>query len=250
MFLETCFVYPAPKYPEGDWETASLNCHDVFFSSADGTRLNGWYFPHPHARGQLLFCHGNGEHLGFLGEEMSTLRSQLQINLFAFDYRGYGRSEGRPFEAGVIADSEAAVNWLAQRANVSVRDIILMGRSLGGAVAVDLASRHGARGLILWNTFSSLPDTAARLLPWLPIRRLMRHRFDSVAKIPKYQGPLLQTHGTADRIVPFDLGQKLFAAATTLDKQFIAIPGGDHNDPPAAEFTAALLSFVDRVGVK
>jgi fermentation-respiration switch protein FrsA (DUF1100 family) len=114
-------------------------------------------------------------------------------------------------------------------------------------VVVDLATRQGAKGLILWNTFSSLPDVAARHFPWLPVRWLMRHRFNSLEKIPRYSGPLLQTHGTADRVLPFDLAESLFAAATTQDKQFIRVPGGDHNDPPAREFLAALADFIDRV---
>ncbi len=247
MFFENLLIYPAPKYPAGDWQTAEFGCEEVFFSSADGTQLHGWYFSHPSARGHLLFCHGNGEHLGYLGHEMAQLRDDHRVNVFAFDYRGYGRSAGSPQESGVVADGQAAQEWLARRASVRPADILLMGRSLGGGVAVDLATRHGAKALILLNSFSSMPDVAARHYPWLPVHWVMRNRYNSLDKIPRYAGPLLQTHGTADQIVAFDLGEKLFAAATTRDKKFIRVPGGDHNDAPGHEFVVELAKFIDRI---
>jgi fermentation-respiration switch protein FrsA (DUF1100 family) len=169
------------------------------------------------------------------------------LNVFAFDYRGYGRSEGSPHEAGVLADGHAAHQWLAKRAGIQPNEIILMGRSLGGAVAVDLAATHGAKGLILWNTFTSMPDVAARHFPWLPVRSLMRNRYQSVDKIPKYSGPLLQVHGSSDQIIGFDLGENLFAAATTPDKKFIRVERGDHNDPPSEEFLQECAAFLDRI---
>ena len=106
---------------------------------------------------------------------------------------------------------------------------MLMGRSLGGAVAVDLAA-DGARGLVLESTFTSMPEVGQTMLPYLPVRSVMRTQFNSLAKIGKYHGPLLQSHGTADRLIPYAMGRQLFAAANE-PKQFIAIPGGDHNDP-------------------
>ena len=107
--------------------------------------------------------------------------------------------------------------------------IVLMGRSLGGAVAVDLAA-DGARGLVLESTFTSMPEVGHATMPWLPVRSLMQTQFNSLAKIGNYHGPLLQSHGTADRLIPYAMGRQLFAAANE-PKQFVAIPGGDHNDP-------------------
>jgi fermentation-respiration switch protein FrsA (DUF1100 family) len=247
MLFENLIIYPAPRYPDGNWQTERYGCEEVYFASADGTKLHGWYFPNPNARGNLLFCHGNGEHIGYLGPEMAALRDDLQLNVFVFDYRGYGRSAGSPHEAGVLADGQAAQEWLANRAGIRLSDVLLMGRSLGGAVAVHLAAQNGARGLILWNTFSSMPDVAARHFPWLPVHWLLRNRYNAGEKIRNYSGPLLQTHGTDDTIIGFDLAEKLFAAATTLDKQFIQVVGGNHNDLPSPEFTAACAEFIDRV---
>jgi fermentation-respiration switch protein FrsA (DUF1100 family) len=119
-----------------------------------------------------------------------------------------------------------------------------MGRSLGGGVALHVAAEKGARGVVLQNTFTSLPETAAHHYPWAPVRLLMRNRYDSLAKIGRYPGPILQSHGTADRIVPLAIGRKLFAAAPG-PKEFFEIPAGDHNDPEPAHYDAALHKFFD-----
>ena len=121
--------------------------------------------------------------------------------------------------------------------------IVLMGESIGGAVAVDLAADGGAPGLVLENTFSSLPDVAAFHYPWLPIRLVMRSTLDSAAKIRDYHGPLLQFHGDADQIVPYQLGQRLFEAANE-PKRLVTIPGGDHNDPRTRKFYQELDAYL------
>ena len=120
-----------------------------------------------------------------------------------------------------------------------------MGRSLGGAVAVDLAA-DGARGLVLESTFTSMPEVAHTMLPWLPVRTVMRTQLNSLAKIPNYHGPLLQSHGTGDRLIPYGMGWQLFLAANE-PKQFIPIRGGDHNDPQSDEYYAALFAFLSRL---
>jgi uncharacterized protein len=163
-----------------------------------------------------------------------------------FDYRGYGRSEGVPTEQGILADGRAARKWLATRVGVGESQIVMMGESLGGGVAVDLAAADGARGLILENTFSSLPDVAAAHYPWLPVHFLMRAQLNSAAKIPNYHGPLLQVHGDHDQVIPFALGKKLFDAANE-PKQFIVIPNGDHNDPRTPAFLKAMDAFIDKL---
>jgi fermentation-respiration switch protein FrsA (DUF1100 family) len=175
---------------------------------------------------------------------LRRFRDDLNVSILVFDYQGYGRSCGAPSGLGVLADARAARRWLADRTKVPEKDIVLVGRSLGGGIVVDLAANDGARGLILENTFSSLPDTAASHLPLLPVRALMRTRFDSAAKIPNFHGPLLQTHGDADRVIPFAVGRKLFDAANE-PKQFVTARGGDHNDPPSREYLAALDRFIE-----
>lgn len=244
LSLENMLIYPAPRYPQGDWEAKGLTHEDVFFSSADGTRLHGWFVEHPRPRAVVLYCHGNGTHVADLPEFLAEMRDEFQVSIFAFDYRGYGRSEGQPAEKRILEDGAAAQAWVAARTGLAQKDIIIMGRSLGGGVALHLAVENGARGVILQNTFTSLPEAAAYLYPWAPVRMLMRNRYDSLSKIGRYAGPLFQSHGTADRIVPLALGRKLFAAATG-PKEFFEIAAGDHNDAEPADYLAALHRFFD-----
>jgi uncharacterized protein len=247
MWCETALIFPRWAIPPGDWHPAGLSFEDVFFSSADGTRLHGWYFDRPGATLHVLYCHGNGEDVAALGEYMAVLRARHQVAIFAFDFRGYGRSEGRPEERGIVEDARAAQQWLAQRAGVSASDVVLWGRSIGGAVAVQLAADPGARGLILERTFTSLPDVAACHYPWLPVRWLMRNRFDSLARIGAYRGPLLQSHGTADEVVPISQGRQLFAAAAAAPKEFVEMSGVTHNGPNDEEYYTVLQNFLDRL---
>jgi uncharacterized protein len=245
LFLENALLYPAPKYPEGDWTAAELPHEDVFFTSADGTKLHGWLVEHPQPRAIVLYCHGNGDCVGYLGPYLKELRDEQRVTVFAFDYRGYGRSDGSPSEAGVLADGRAAQQWLAERTKKKPAEIVLMGRSLGAAVAVDLAVKNGARGLILQNASTSIPDAAARIYWFVPVRWLMKNRYDSLSKIGRYHGPLLASHGTADNLVPIDLGRKLFEAAGGPQKRFFTLEGRGHNDPEPPEYDAALDEFLE-----
>ena len=167
------------------------------------------------------------------------------MSVFAWDYRGYGRSKGKPHEQNLLADARAAQLWLASREGVRPEDIVLYGRSLGGAVSVGLAAEHPVRGMVLERTFADMVDTAAYHFPWLPVRWIMRNRFPSAERIAAYKGPLLQSHGTADRVVPFEMGKRLFDAATTPNKRFFVVEGGDHNGPQPDEYYEALGEFLD-----
>jgi fermentation-respiration switch protein FrsA (DUF1100 family) len=191
----------------------------------------------------VLYAHGNAGSVSDWRWVLRLFRERLNASILVFDYRGYGKSEGTPHEAGVLEDARAARKWLAHRTGVDETEIVLVGRSLGGAVAVDLAATDGARGLVLENTFTSLPDVAASHFPLLPVRWLMRSRLDSLAKISAYHGPLLQTHGDADRVVPLEQGERLHQAASG-PKQFVVVAGGGHNDPPTAEYMQALERFL------
>jgi uncharacterized protein len=247
MWLETALIFPRRLIPPGDWNPQEFAYEDVFFTSADGTRLHGWYFDQPGATVHVLYCHGNGEDVAGLGEYMDVLRDRHDIALFAFDFRGYGRSEGKPAERGIVEDACAAQQWLAQRAGVSNQDIVLWGRSIGGAIAVQVAAQQGARGLILERTFTSLPDVAAYHYPFLPVRLLMKNRFDSLQRIGDYHGPLLQSHGTADEVVPYAQGRRLFEAAAANPKQFVAMENVTHNGPNDEDYYTELQRFLERL---
>lgn len=246
LFLENALIFFPSRYPDGNWKPAALKPEDAWFQAADGTKLHGWYLPCDDPRAVVLFAHGNGGNLTHRDEVLRILHQRLRAAVLIFDYRGYGRSEGSPSEQGVLQDARAARDWLCQRTALQPADLVLMGESLGGAVAVDLAADGGARGLILENTFSSLPDVAGHHYRWLPVGLVMRSRFNSVAKIGRYHGPLLQLHGDADTIVPIEYSRRLFAAANE-PKQFVEIPGGDHNDPHTPAFITAVDHFLDRL---
>ena len=247
FLLENKLIFPAPRFPSGDWEPRWLKYEDVSFTAADGTKLHGWYFDHPAPQGYLLYCHGNAEHVAYVAPIAEQLRSSLDVAVFAFDYRGYGRSEGSADEAGILADGGAAHRWLSQRAQVAPDQIILMGRSIGGAVAVDLADKHHSRVMILQSTFPSMPDVAARLHWWAPVRWLMRTQLNSAEKISRFHGSLFQSHGTIDELIPLSFGRRLFDAAPTADKQFLVFDGLGHNDYPPDDYFDRLREFIDRV---
>lgn len=238
---------PAP-YPAGDWFPSGLAFEDAWFQADDGTQLHGWYVPHPHPRGVALFCHGNAGNVATWSETLRVLNERHRLAVMSFDYRGYGRSAGKPSESGILQDVRAARRWVAQRTDTSERDVILMGQSLGGAVAVDLASRDGARALVLASTFTSLPDVGAGHMPWLLPHWNMTMRLNSLSKIRQYPGPVLISHGDADEVIPFAQAQSLYEAAPG-PKRFFREPGGEHNDPWSEAYHAALeefLTFVDK----
>jgi fermentation-respiration switch protein FrsA (DUF1100 family) len=243
MFFEESLIFLPSGASTGVWNPPGLAVEDAWFQAADGTKLHGWYLRHERPRAVILFCHGNAGNITDRAPVLDALHRWVGASALVFDYRGYGRSAGRPTEAGVLADARAARAWLAQRENVPEERIVLMGESIGGVVAVDLAA-DGARALILENTFSSLPDVAACHLPWLPVRLLMRTRLDARARIAAYHGPLLQSHGGRDSIVPIELGRRLFEAAGE-PKEFLFYPNLDHNDGRPGDYYAKLARFLD-----
>lgn len=232
MFFENSMLLHPIKYPKGYWDLPS-NVEDAWFTADDGTKLHGWYGAIDEPRAVVLFSHGNAGNVSHRGERIENL-NRHGIAVMVYDYRGFGRSEGAADARHLLADARAARTWLAQRASLPERDIVLWGESLGGGVAVDLAAKDGARGLVLENTFSSLTDVAAHHYPWLPIRTLMRTRLESAEQIHDYHGPLLWCHGTSDTIVPYTVGRKLFDAANE-PKFGVAFEGGGHNGPPYPE---------------
>jgi fermentation-respiration switch protein FrsA (DUF1100 family) len=244
MWLENSLIYFPTKYSPDTWNDGGSEFEDAEFTSADGTRLHGWYVAAENPQAEILFCHGNAGNVTHRADLLWKVPRQAQASLLVFDYRGFGKSEGTPNETGVLADARAARAWLAKRAGVAESEIVLMGESLGAAVAVDLAAEDGARGLVLENAFTSLPDVAAYHYPWLPVRWLMRGQLNSLAKIGRYHGPLLMSHGDADSIVPYPFGQRLFAAANE-PKRFITRHAGDHNDAREESFYDALQEFVE-----
>ncbi len=247
--LERAVVFRPAAYPAGKWHPADLTIEEAWFQSDDGPKLHGWYVDHPQPRGVALFCHGNAGNVTVLADSLRILNERHRLAVMTFDYRGYGRSAGKPSEAGILEDARAARRWLAERTGTSETDIILMGQSLGGAVAIDLAARDGARALILASTFTSLPDVGASHMPWLLPRWNMTMRMDSLAKIRQYAGPVLISHGDADEVIPFAQGLRLYEAAPG-PKRFFRVEGGKHNDPRPEEYRTAFEDFLNLVDAR
>ncbi|MFK5956527.1 MAG: alpha/beta hydrolase [Planctomycetota bacterium] len=235
------FLFFPTTYPDGNWEPEGLDYADVWFRAEDNTPLHAWYFEHPNPKAVVLYAHGNGGHLAHRGSLMQYLRDSLGVSVLIFDYRGYGRSEGVPTVIGVLQDARAARSKLAELASVKENQIVLMGRSLGGAIAADLTRDIVPRALILESTFSSFKDiaeVAAPNLSWL----VPKDKLNSLDALQNYAGPLFQSHGNRDATIPFSLGKKLFAAAQG-PKQFVVIAGGGHNTPQGWEYYSALNRF-------
>ena len=221
--VERRSIFQPDKYPAGDWNPTAVLVQDANFAAPDGTQLHGWYVRHPRPRAHALLLHGNAGNVTLLADTLRVLNQRHGLAVLALDYRGYGRSEGKPTEGGV-----------------------LMGFSLGGGVAVDLAAEDGARGLVLANTFTSLPDVAEHHMQWLPTSWLMTMRMNSLEKIKRYHGPLLISHGDADEVIPYEQGLALFQAAGE-PKRLVTVRGGKHNDPQPEEYRLALDEFLSQL---
>ena len=176
----------------------------------------------------ILFCPPSGRTIhGYTRRHLESLRA-AGFNVFAFDYRGFGRNPGVPSETGVYDDALAAYRHLTQEMGVAPSRVILAGRSLGSAVAVDLATRVPSGGMLLLSAIDSVPARAARLYPWAPVARLASLQFDSLAKAPRVMVPVLQVHAPQDWLVPLDAARGLFARFPGR-KVMLELPGG-HND--------------------
>jgi uncharacterized protein len=243
MFLEKSMIFFPSRYPEGNWTFSGFPVEDARFQAADGTKLFGWYLPHEKPTATILFLPGNAGNITDRVDTLQRLHDVVGASVLIFDYRGYGRSEGEPDEKGILCDARAARAWLAEREHLPEKDIVLMGESLGGGVAVDLAAGEGARALVLISTFSSLPDVGAYHYPIFPVRWLMRTRLNSASKIANYWGPLLQFHGRTDTVVPFSCGKKLFDAANQ-PKELVVENCHDHNDYVPTSFYEKIGTFL------
>lgn len=203
-----------------------LDYQTVQITTADQVVLDGWFVPSVSSRGVILFFHGNA---GNISHRLESLRifNKLGYSTLIIDYRGYGRSQGKPSEEGTYLDAEAAWRYLVNDRRFRERDIVIFGRSLGGAIAARLAGEKHPSGLILESVFTSVPDMAAQIYPWLPVRWLSRFDYNVVEALRNTACPVLIVHSPDDEIIPFSHGRKLFAAAPE-PKSFLEIRG-DHN---------------------
>ncbi len=224
-----------------------LGYEDVELHTADGVRLHGWYLPAADARGTLLFLHGNA---GNVSHRLDTLRvfHDLGLAVLIIDYRGYGRSEGKPSEQGLQRDVLAAWDHLVEVRGETPARIVVFGRSLGASLAAWLAAHRPVAGLILESAFISVPELAAELYWWLPARRLARLRHDTLDAVARVQAPVLVAHSPDDEIIPYRHGRTLYEAAPSA-KQFLQLRG-DHNSGfllSGTDYVHGLAAFLDRI---
>jgi fermentation-respiration switch protein FrsA (DUF1100 family) len=228
--IENKLIYFPPRYPERFLSQQMLDREgeEVWLQTGDGVKINAIYHSDPESKQVLLWFHGNAENIGYDLDHLKAL-AQIGTNIMEVDYRGYGKSEGHPDEAGVYRDADAAYDYLIEQRNIRSRDIIIYGHSLGGAVAVDLASRRPCGALIVESSFTSAAAIAHRMFPLPFIAYVIKSRFDSEKKIGEVRAPILIVHGTQDEVIPFTMGQQLFAASRE-PKRFCPIEGAGHND--------------------
>lgn len=208
-------------------DTIGLAYEPVEIITEDGIKLDAWYVPAQEPRGVVLFFHGNA---GNISHRLDSLRifNELKLDTLIFDYRGYGRSEGRVSEQGTYRDADAAWRYLTVERGIPAAEIVLFGRSLGAAIAAYVASRHRPGALILESGFVSVPELAAILYPWLPARQLARIGYPTGEYLKTASCPVLIVHSRDDEIIPFKQGQQLFKLASE-PKHFLELLGG-HND--------------------
>ena len=205
-----------------------LPFEDIWFTSSDSVRLHGWLIPASSANHLLLFCHGNGGNISHRLDNVRLLHNK-GISVFVFDYRGYGRSQGRISEKGFYLDSEAAYEVAREWAGNHGAKLVVFGRSLGGIAATHLASTKHCDGLILESTFTNMGAMARAHYPLPFAETLLENRLNALGQIVQVRVPILFFHGDKDRIVPIKLGRKLFEAAPN-PKEFVVLPGAGHND--------------------
>lgn len=238
--LETGMIFFPARYPLGVWDPARLGVEatEHSFRTADGVTLYAWWFPaRADAEGDapaddggpvLLWAHGNAGNLTGRAVHAGAI-AQRGLSVLVFDYRGYGKSEGRPSEQGIYVDTEAAYEFLVNELGVAPRRIVLLGRSLGAAPAARLATQVPHTGLVLIAPMPSARRMARRMFGGLPVDLLVRARFPVTEWVAQRDTPLLVMHGDADEIIPLDYGREVFAAAAE-PKQFVTLANAGHND--------------------
>ena len=247
------FEYRQTYHPTRTFDASAADLgrawEDVNFTTGDSVKLNGWFFPantnSPRTHLAVIVCHGNG---GNISHRLGLYDALLAagINVFAFDYRGFGRSEGKPSEAGTYLDAQAAHAWLRQK-GFAATNLIAFGESLGGGIASELAVRETCGGLVLQSSFTSVTDLGAELYPFLPVRTLGSIRYDTRSKLPRIHVPVLVLHSRADSMIPFHHAERNFSAAN--EPKFLCELTGDHNDGivDRAKFIAGIEQLLEQL---
>lgn len=247
VYNETRLVYPGAK-GESNWNP-DFPFEDVWVDSTDDTKIHGWFLPRENSDRYILLHHGNEEDVAQVADRYARkIAEAADANVLVFDYRGFGKSEGVPSEKAVIDDAEAMLGWLLKKAELKKASdgIIYFGSSLGGGVAIGLSERQPPQHLILDRTFDAITSAGAERYPFVPVKLLMRNRFESAERIKSIDVPLLQSHYTQDELCSLKNARILFDAAPTNDKEFFEIKQGGHYDPLPDEYWTFLKDYFER----
>jgi uncharacterized protein len=239
-----------PNYPsrlDGDWHPRGLNVEDVWLTASDGVKLHAWWIPDDKARFTFLSFHGNASNIANRAPTYEFLHG-THVNVFALEYRGYGRSDGKPSEAGVYRDAEAAYEYLVNSKGIDRKAIISFGQSLGTAVATHLAAHHQVAGVVLEAPFPSASGVAHRVFWFLPGVSLLVHgQFDTQVWLKEIHAPVLIVHCSQDPVIPFQFGQEVYDEALP-PKNFLQINGYCHEESSLiapAQYRTALQEFLN-----
>jgi uncharacterized protein len=238
-----------PNYParlDGDWHPRGLPVQDVWLTASDGVKLHAWWISHESAKMTFLAFHGNASNIANRAAIYEFLHN-LPANVLALEYRGYGRSEGRPSEAGIYRDAEAAYEYLINTKGIEDKTIVSFGQSLGTAVATHLAARRPVGGLVLEAAFPSASRVASQVYWFLPgVSLVVRGQFDTGVRIKQVRAPVLLVHCKQDPVIPFAFGQEVYEAALP-PKTFVAIEDSCHEEASLMapkRYRAALEQFL------
>ncbi len=232
LILDRMMIYFPERGLAATPDSVGLVYEDVYLSASDGTRIHGWHIP-GRSEVTLLWFHGNAGNISHRLDNILMLHQRLGVSVLIIDYRGYGLSEGRPSEKGLYMDAEVAFGYLVDELGLEAeRDVVLLGRSLGVGVAVEMATRHRVRGVVLESGFTSIremADASGSPLPISLVLTLFEARYDSISKIGRVESPVIILHGDRDDTVPYWMAEKLYAAANE-PKTLYPIRGANHND--------------------
>jgi len=238
-----------PDFPSREISSTPKNIglpyQSITFTTEDNVQLHGWYIPHPQGKAVALFCHGNAGNISHRLQSIQTMH-ELGLSVFIFDYRGYGQSEGEISESGTYQDAQAAWNYLTHTQHYQAEEIIVWGRSLGAAIAANLAAKQQPKAVILESSFTSVPDLATQLYPLLPVRWISHYQYNVMDSVKNIRRPILIVHSRDDEIIPFKHGARLFEAANE-PKEFLEIKGS-HNasiDISRTRYTDKLFEFIN-----
>lgn len=229
---------------------ADLAYEDVSVTTQDNVKISCWWVPAKDPRGTVLFCHGNGGNIGSYLDSIAA-GHRLGLNVFIFDYRGYGASEGSPSEQGIYLDADAAFRYLTAARKISPATIIIWGRSLGGSIAAGAASEHEPGLLILESTFTTLRELVHGLFGWTTSRFVPRDAYDTLQSLGRVRCPVLVIHSPDDEVVPFHHGKELYDSIKG-PKAFVEIHGSHNRGfiESQAVFESSISDFIDRYLMK